>query len=117
MKTEDLLAILGRTDPFALLERDILSPFCRGITVNTFKKGAYIFRQGEASRDCLFVIASGLVEILVEDDCRAESVVGLRRAYDFFGETVVLSGQRYPGRHGPSKRRPACVFFEKIWNR
>ncbi len=108
METEDLLGVLGRTDPFALLERDILSPFCRGITVNTFKKGAYIFRQGEPSCDCLFVIARGLVEILVEDDCRAESVVGLRRAYDFFGETVVLSGQRYPG-SARAKQASTCL--------
>lgn len=97
MKTDDLLQVLGRTDPFALLDREVLSPLCREITVNAFNKGAYLFRQGDPSCDCLFIIANGLVEILVEDDCRVETVVGLRRAYDFFGETVVLSGQRYPG--------------------
>ncbi len=97
MKTEDLLDILGRTDPFALLDREILGPLCRGITISTFKKGDYVFRQGDPGCDCLFVIAHGLVEILVEDDCQVESVVGLRRAYDFFGETVVLSNQHYPG--------------------
>lgn len=97
MKIEDLVAILGRTDPFALLDREILVPLCPGITISSFKKGDYVFRQGDPSCDCLFVIANGLVEILVDDDCRVESVVGLRRAYDFFGETVVLSGQRYPG--------------------
>lgn len=97
MNTDDLLAVLERTDPFALLERDVLAPLCRNMTVSTFNQGAYVFRQGDPSCDCLFIIAGGLVEILVEDDCRVESVVGLRRVHDFFGETVVLSGQRYPG--------------------
>ena len=97
MNNEALIAVLQRTDPFALLDRNVLAPLCRGITLGTFKKGDYVFRQGAPSCDCLFIIAHGLVEILVEDDCREESVVGLRRKHDFFGETVVLSGQRYPG--------------------
>jgi len=97
METDALLAILKQTDPFALLEPKALASLCESLAVREFDAGAYIFRQGDPSCDCLFVIAQGLVEILVEDDCRAESTVGLRQAFDFFGETVVLSGQRYPG--------------------
>ena len=97
MKTNDLLAVLEQTDPFALLEHETLAGLLGSIAVRRFKTGDYIFRQGEPSCDCLFIIAEGLVEILVEDDCRMETVVGLRRQNDFFGETVVLSGQRYPG--------------------
>jgi len=97
METDVLLAILKQTDPFALLEPEALELLCGSIAVREFDAGAYIFRQGDPSCDCLFVIAHGLVEILVEDDCGVASTVGLRRAFDFFGETVVLSGQRYPG--------------------
>lgn len=97
MKTDELLVVLERTDPFALLDPKRLTALCRGIAVRSFNVGEYVFRQGDPSCDCLFVIAHGLVEILVEDDCSVESVVGLRRPHDFFGETVVLSGQRYPG--------------------
>lgn len=97
MKTDELITVLQQTDPFALLESEILAPLCRQITVSAFNPGDYVFRQGDPSCDCLFIIASGLVEILVEDGCQVETVVGIRRAYDFFGETVVLSAQRYPG--------------------
>jgi len=97
MKTDAMLAVMDRTDPFARLDREALVGLLDSIAVRRFHTGDYLFRQGEPSHGCLFIIADGLVEILVEDDCRMESVVGLRRKYDFFGETVVLSGQRYPG--------------------
>ena len=97
MKTEAMLVVLKQTDPLALLDREALVGLLDSITVRRFYSGDYIFRQGEPSCGCLFIIAEGLAEILVEDDCRMESVVGLRRKHDFFGETVVLSGQRYPG--------------------
>ena len=97
MDTAERLEVLSRTDPFARLDRQHLQPLCRRLTTRRFQRGDYVFKQGDPGGGCLFVIAKGLVEILVQDDCRVESVVGLRCAYDFFGETVVLSGQRYPG--------------------
>jgi len=112
METDARLAILKRTDPFALLEPEALAPVCDSLTVRQFDVGAYIFRQGDSSRDCLFVIAQGLVEILVEDDCRVASTVGLRRVFDFFGETVVLSGQRYPG-SARAKEALTCLCIHR----
>ena len=112
METDALVAILKQTDPFALLEPEALVPVCQGLTVREFDARAYIFRQGDPSCDCLFVIAQGLVEILVEDDCRVESTVGLRRVFDFFGETVVLSGQRYPG-SARAKEALTCLCIHR----
>ena len=97
MKTEDLVTLLAKTEPFAQLDQQRLASLCRSITWQSFNAGDYVFRQGDPSCGCLFVIACGIVEIIVADGHQVESVAGLRRDNDFFGETVVLSGQPYPG--------------------
>jgi CBS domain-containing protein len=97
MTVDEPLGILRKTPPFDRLDPEDVLPVCDRMRVHRFDPGEYIFRQGEPSRDCLFIIVRGLVEILVEDERHVESVVGIRRPHDFFGETVVLSGQRYPG--------------------
>ena len=112
MKTDAMLLVLEQTDPFGRLDRNALVGLGGSIAVRRFQAGDYIFRQGEPSCGCLFIIAEGLVEILVEDDCRLESVIGLRRKYDFFGETVVLSGQRYPG-SARAKEELTCLCLTR----
>jgi CBS domain-containing protein len=97
MNTKDQHTLLARTEPFAQLDQQHLASLCHSTTWQSFNAGDYVFRQGDPSCGCLFVIARGIVEIIVADDCQVESVVGLRQAGDFFGETVVLSGQQYPG--------------------
>ncbi|MCP3951825.1 MAG: CBS domain-containing protein, partial [Desulfobacterales bacterium] len=90
--------VLIRTNPFEMLENEALEALAAKVTVRTYAPGAYIFKQGEPSRDCLFIIAVGQVEITLSSGRgREESVAGFRKPYDFFGETVVLSGERYPG--------------------
>ena len=96
LNTEALLSILERTDPFALLDREDLLAVCQRLTVFHVDDGVYVCRQGDASHDCLFIIADGVVEIVVEDEDRVEKRVGIRQPFDFFGETAVLSGEPYP---------------------
>lgn len=96
MTSTDIYQTLVKTDPFELLEPDVLQDLATRITAHQYAPNRYVFKQGDVSLDCLFIIVSGLVEITVTNDRGLESVVGLRRAFDFFGETVVLSRQRYP---------------------
>ena len=112
MDTGALLAILEKTDPFALLEREVISSLCSRLTVRTVDDGTYVFRQGDSSIDCLFIIADGLVEIVVEDEDRVEKVMGVRQPFDFFGETAVLSGQPYPG-SARSKGTLTCICISR----
>ena len=89
--------VLMQTDPFELLDEEVLRTLAGKMAVREYDTGTYVFRQGDASLDRLMVIASGLVEITVNNDRGVETVIGFRRPCDFFGETVVLSGERYPG--------------------
>ncbi len=97
MEDHEILTVLKRTDPFEILDADVLKQLAKKTGVKGYAPNSYIFRQGEQSLDRLFIIVSGLVEITVTNDRGLESVIGLRRAYDFLGETVILSQQRYPG--------------------
>ncbi len=118
MEDHEILTVLKRTDPFELLEADVLKQLSKKTGVKAYSPNSYVFRQGEQSQDRLFIIASGLVEITVTNDRGLESVVGLRRAYDFLGETVILSQQRYPG-SARAKEGLVCLVitrkqFEKL---
>ncbi|NJL59472.1 MAG: CBS domain-containing protein [Desulfobacteraceae bacterium] len=97
MDSESIFRTLVRTDPFDMLDTEVLKSLCDKVIVREYKPNTYVFRQGEQSQDCLFVIASGFVEITVTNERGVETVIGLRRIYDFFGETVALSGSDYSG--------------------
>ena len=88
--------VLARTEPFAILGAETLDEVAAAAEVRTWPAHHYVFRQGEKSLGCLLVVVEGLVEITVRNEAGEESVVGLRRPFDFFGETTVLSEQRYP---------------------
>ncbi|MBT9173200.1 MAG: Inosine-5'-monophosphate dehydrogenase [Syntrophomonadaceae bacterium] len=62
-----------------------------------YLKGSYVFRQGDQSRQALFIIAYGSAEVAVLDEHDRETVAGLRQEGEFFGETVFLSEEPYPG--------------------
>ncbi|HAO20973.1 MAG TPA: hypothetical protein DCQ37_11195 [Desulfobacteraceae bacterium] len=113
MDSRQIFNTLIRTDPFNMLDTDVLKAFCEKVTLKEYKPNMYVFRQGEPSQDCLFVIVSGFVEITVSNDRGVETVMGLRRIYDFFGETVVLSGLNYPGAARVKDNLVCCLISRK----
>ncbi len=96
MLKNEILNVLMHTDPFEMLDTEVLSNLAETMESRHYPPDAYVFKQDTPSQDCLFIIASGLVEITSANDRGIETVVGIRRPYDFFSETVVLSQQRYP---------------------
>jgi CBS domain-containing protein len=95
MDKQGIFDVLLKIEPFKVLEPEILEGLSTEVAVQEYKPGTYVFRQGEASLDTLFIIVSGLVEITVTNEQGMESVVGLRKPGDFFSETVVLSRGKY----------------------
>ncbi len=87
---------LQTVHPFSLLPLKALEQLVPKITRKVFPADSFVFRQGEDSKQVLFIIITGLVEIRVRNDQGKESVAGYRREGDFFGETVALSDKTYP---------------------
>lgn len=92
----DVLALLKETPPFSELSEPILKKCAGEFQLRVYPKGSYIFRQGEPSQEVLFIVVSGLVEILLPTDTGEEKAVSLRRPPEFFGETVFFSNEAYP---------------------
>ena len=91
------LELLKKINPFHLLDDLTLAKVAQNTDLDFYTKGSYVFRQGDLSRQILFIIAAGTAEITVLDEHDRETVAGLRQEGEFFGETVFLSDEPYPG--------------------
>ncbi|MDM8524064.1 DUF294 nucleotidyltransferase-like domain-containing protein [Desulfococcaceae bacterium HSG8] len=107
---KEILNILMKTDPFEMLETEVLESLSDKIEVREYSPNTYVFKQGDASLDTLFIIASGLMEVTVTNDRGVETVVALRRQYDFFSETTVLSRQRYSASARVKEKLTCCLI-------
>ncbi len=77
--------------PFDILPEQALAELTQKLNVQNFPQGSYVFTEGQQSLGCLFLVQAGLAEIR-----KGSSIVGLRQPGEFFGETVILTGKRYP---------------------
>ncbi|MFZ5651905.1 MAG: DUF294 nucleotidyltransferase-like domain-containing protein [Bacillota bacterium] len=93
----DVFRVLKSCAPFNALEDGFLSGLAKTVEVKHYPKGAYIFRQGQKGLQILFLIASGQGEVTITDGKGQETVVSIRRQYDFFGETALLTNKSYGG--------------------
>lgn len=113
MDKNEILGVLMKTDPFEMLEPEVLEDVCDKVEIRKYKPDTYVFKQGDPSLDALFIIASGLLEITVTNERGAETVVGFRRVHDFFSETVVLSRQRYPASARVKEELVCCLVHRE----
>lgn len=93
----DVGIFLKQVIPFHLLDQRTIDQLVAKLEVKEYPKGAYVFRQGDPSLQSLFIIVSGTAEVTVLNENDRETVTGLRKERDFFGETVFLSEEPYPG--------------------
>ncbi len=83
---------LKQFKPFDHLPENVLLELSQTIPIKTYPKGSFVFVEGEKSQDSLFLVLSGVAEIITGKN----GAVRLRSQGEFFGETVVLTGKRYP---------------------
>ena len=88
--------ILKSIQPFNYLGVDTLNKLASELEYKAYPKGTYVFRQGEPSQHTLFLIATGMAEAVITNEKGYDTAMGLRRQYEFFGETVVLTDGVYP---------------------
>ena len=82
---------LKQFEPFDQLPENVLLELSQTIPIKTYPIGSFVFIEGEKSQNSLFLILSGVVEIIT-----GNRTVRLRSQGEFFGETVILTGKRYP---------------------
>ena len=81
------IAVLKRTQLFAGIDDDEISAMlsCLGTRLFTFKKGEYVFRQGEHLSD-IAVLAEGTLHIQNDDYWGNRSILGQITVGEMFGE-------------------------------
>lgn len=89
-------SILKKVNPFQHLAQRTLESIIAKSEIRQFSKGIYVFRQGDAPLQTLFVLVSGSAEITVLDKQDKEFLVSKREELEFFGEMVFFSEDCYP---------------------
>src|SRR3982074_1600987 len=91
MALMDLVAVLADCALFSGMPRQDLEALAPAARSRTFKKGSYIFREGDVG-NALYVIRRGQVKISRMGRGGAEAVYAILMPGDSFGEIALLSG-------------------------
>src|ERR1035437_6119692 len=82
---------LGRCRLFQGLGPDSLQSLARNLRMRRFKRGEVIFHQGDPG-DALFIVASGVVKVVVPSEDGEEAILATLRRGDFLGERALIDG-------------------------
>ena len=88
---------LRETEPFDRLSEESFSELASTARSEIYPAGTFIFHQKDAPTGWLYVIRSGLVEIVVSSPGGGDMVVDYRKEGQFFGGTPIFSGEPYTG--------------------
>ena len=94
----ELHAALGRVKVFADFSAAQLEAVCGALEERHYKKGDWIFQQGDAG-DAFYVVQSGKASVLRKDPGVGERILKNLKAWDTFGERAAFLGKekRYAG--------------------
>src|ERR1700694_3798875 len=100
MALMDLVAVLAESALFSGMPRHDLETLAPAARSRTFRKGSYIFREGDAG-NALYVIQRGQIKISRTGRGGEEAVYAILVPGDSFGEIALLSGDaaRAAGAH------------------
>lgn len=101
--------LLRDSEPFNRLPPAALAVLTAAAREETYPAGAFVFRQKDRPTGCLYLIAEGLVEIVVTTPGGVDMVVDYRKEGDFFGATPIFTGEPYTG-GARAAQRTVCLL-------
>ena len=90
-----LIKQLRDTEPFNHLPDEVFTEFQQAATLKKFSDHVYIFNQHDQPTDYLYVIKTGLVEIVAATPGGVQMVVDYRKEGSFFGGTPIFTNEPY----------------------
>ncbi|MGV8964240.1 MAG: mechanosensitive ion channel family protein [Candidatus Saccharimonadaceae bacterium] len=99
--------IFSKVDLFAILPNAAFTLLCHSAKKQVYNYGSYIVQQGDEG-DSLFVVAEGVVEVLLKEKTKIASVAHLTTGA-YFGEMSLLTGNR---RSATIKATTNCAVYE-----
>jgi len=112
MALMDLVAVLADSSLFSGMPRQALEALAPAATSRTFRKGSYIFREGDVGI-ALFVIKRGQVKISRMGRGGEEAVYAILVPGDSFGEIALLSGDAARTADAQAMELTECVSVAK----
>ena len=112
MACMDLVAVLAECSLFGGMPRPDLEALAPSATPRTFRKGSYIFREGDVG-NALYVIRRGQVKISRMGRGGAEAVYAILVPGDSFGEIALLSGDAARTADAQAMELTECVSVAK----
>lgn len=99
--------IFSKVNLFDALSSGSLAALSKSAKKHIYKKGSYIVKEGEKG-DSLFIVAEGVVEVLLKDKKKAVSAAHLSMGA-YFGEMSLLTGNP---RTASVRATTNCAVFE-----
>src|SRR6202165_5997635 len=112
MACMDLVAVLAECSLFGGMPRPDLEALAPSATPRTFRKGSYIFREGDAG-NALYVIQRGQIKISRTGRGGEEAVYAILVPGDSFGENALLSGDAARTADAQAMELTECVSVAK----
>ncbi|HKV31494.1 MAG TPA: Crp/Fnr family transcriptional regulator [Candidatus Dormibacteraeota bacterium] len=108
----DLVAVLAESSLFSGMARHDLEALAPAATSRTFRKGSYIFREGDVG-NALYVIRRGQVKISRMGRGGEEAVYAILVPGDSFGEIALLSGDAARTADAEAMELTECISVGK----
>jgi len=112
MALMDLVAVLAESALFSGMPRHDLETLAPAARSRTFRKGSYIFREGDAG-NALYVIQRGQIKISRTGRGGEEAVYAILVPGDSFGEIALLSGDAARTADAQAMELTECVSVAK----
>lgn len=112
MAVMDLVAVLAESSLFSGMARHDLDALAPAATLRTFRKGSYIFREGDVG-NALYVIRRGQVKISRMGRGGEEAVYAILVPGDSFGEIALLSGDAARTADAQAMELTECISLAK----
>jgi len=91
---EDVVAFLGKVQPFMSLDQAELESVARNLTIEFYPKGTVILKQGNAPSDSIRIIKKGGVKVSMASRQESdEIIIDYRSEGDSFGFLSLVSGE------------------------
>ena len=108
-----LIKTLRETEPFNQLPEQIFTELNQAAEIRNFPAQTLIFNQSSPPTGFLYVIKSGLVEIVVQPPGGIEMIVDYRNEGAFFGGTPIFTNEGYSA-GARTVKETVCYLIPKL---